>query len=74
MTKTYILVVHTKLTFNLAYNGLKGTFSHETSVYKEKQGYKPIFYLDYREMYKVDKNFTWGKYFEQVDIYQDRGH
>lgn len=25
-------------------------------------------------MYKVDKNFTWGKYFKQVDIYQGRSH
>jgi hypothetical protein len=30
MTKINILVVNTKLTFNLVYNGLKGTFSHET--------------------------------------------
>ena len=25
-------------------------------------------------MYKVDKNFTWDKYFRQVDIYQGRSH
>ena len=42
--------------------------------YKEKQGYKPIFYRKYWKMYRVDKNFTWDKYFKQVDIYQGRSH
>jgi len=46
MAKIFILVVHTKLTFNLVYNGLKGAFYALTLLYRYKQGYKTIVVLD----------------------------
>ncbi len=37
MTKIFILVVHTKLMFNLVYNGLKRTFYSVTLCYKGRK-------------------------------------
>ena len=37
---------------------------HKNKIYKEGE----------RMTYKVDKDFTWDKYFKQVGIYQGRSH